>query len=81
MKAFIKMLACFTIVTSAGQCAVPSYEGSRSNSIVLNGTWDFAKGTGDEHAETATGQQQLKWQSVTQAQWEKSVAAWLKSGL
>ena len=41
------------------------YEGQRANSVLLNGQWEFAKGSGDERAETAPGQQKLNWQPVT----------------
>ena len=44
---------------------VSAFEGPRSNSVGLNGTWSFARGTGDEQAEAPAGQQQLQWQPVT----------------
>ena len=31
-------------------------EGERSNSLLLNGAWEFAIGNGNEQAETAAGQ-------------------------
>src|SRR5438093_10239196 len=40
------------------------YEGSRENSILLNGPWEFAVGDGTEAAETAEGQGKLRWQQV-----------------
>ena len=39
-------------------------EGLRTNSVLLNGTWQYVRGNGDERAETATGQQALQWQEV-----------------
>jgi len=39
-------------------------EGSRENSILLNGPWEFAVGEGTEEAETAAGQRGLRWQPV-----------------
>jgi len=39
-------------------------EGSRTNSILLNGTWEFVRGEGDEHAEAPTGQQAMQWKKV-----------------
>jgi len=41
------------------------YEGSRANSILLNGDWEFARGNGDEGAESAARAQRLPWQPVT----------------
>jgi hypothetical protein len=39
-------------------------EGSRENSILLNGQWEFAQGDGSEGAETAAGQRKVQWQQV-----------------
>ncbi|HOW71020.1 MAG TPA: glycoside hydrolase family 2 TIM barrel-domain containing protein [Phycisphaerae bacterium] len=44
---------------------VLAYEGQRANSVLLNGKWEFAKGAGDEQAETTAGQQRLDWKPVT----------------
>lgn len=41
------------------------YEGSRENSILLNGPWEFVFGDGTEQAETAAGQRKIQWQQVT----------------
>ncbi len=41
------------------------YEGSRANSILLNGAWEFARGEGDEGAATAAGERKIRWQQVT----------------
>ena len=40
-------------------------EGSRANSLLLNGAWEWALGEGDEGAETAAGEQKLRWRQVT----------------
>lgn len=40
-------------------------EGARTNSLLLNGPWEFAVGTGAEGAESATAQARLQWQTVT----------------
>ena len=40
------------------------YEGARTNSILLNGPWEFARGAGNEGAESAAGQGKLSWQMV-----------------
>jgi len=39
-------------------------EGSRENSTLLNGQWEFARGDGNEGAQTATGQRKLRWEQV-----------------
>lgn len=44
-------------------CAL-GQEGQRTRSVPLNGTWQFAVGEGDEHAETPEGQGRLTWQQV-----------------
>jgi len=41
------------------------HEGTRTNSVLLNGVWEFARGDGTECAETAAGQGQIQWQQVT----------------
>jgi hypothetical protein len=40
------------------------YEGSRADSVLLNGVWEFAVGAGDDGAQTAAGQHQVGWQAV-----------------
>jgi hypothetical protein len=40
------------------------FEGSRENSILLNGPWEFARGEGNERADTGEGQRKLSWQPV-----------------
>src|ERR1041385_921816 len=39
-------------------------EGTRTNSVLLNGAWEFVRGTGDEGAETAAGSRKLEWRAV-----------------
>ncbi|MBE3134146.1 MAG: hypothetical protein IMZ55_11770, partial [Acidobacteria bacterium] len=41
------------------------YEGSRANSVLLNGAWEFAVGDGTEGAESGAGVPGLRWQPVT----------------
>jgi hypothetical protein len=41
-----------------------AYEGQRANSVLLNGGWEFARGNGDESAESAAGQKGLNWRAV-----------------
>src|SRR5262249_44730652 len=49
--------ACLTAIAR-------EFEGSRTNSILLNGPWEFVVGDGSEGAEAAAGQQKLPWQEV-----------------
>jgi hypothetical protein len=44
--------------------AAGAQEGQRARSVLLNGPWQFAVGTGDEHAEAAAGQARLTWKPV-----------------
>ncbi len=39
-------------------------EGMRTNSVLLNGDWEYAIGHGDERAESSEGAGRLKWQAV-----------------
>jgi len=41
------------------------YEGSRENSVLLNGAWEFARGDGSEDALAAAGQRKVRWEQVT----------------
>ncbi len=41
------------------------FEGSRTNSTLLNGAWESIRGEGNENAETVAGQRDLAWQRVT----------------
>jgi hypothetical protein len=56
--------AAFALVNAATIYA-REHEGSRANSILLNGRWEFSAGVGDEGAEMAAGQQKLSWQRVS----------------
>jgi len=40
------------------------WEGRRTNSILLNGSWEFSPGDGSERAETPDGARRLHWQAV-----------------
>jgi hypothetical protein len=53
------------IVLSCLQSFAREHEGSRTNSILLNGSWEFVRGEGDEHAETLRGGEKLPGQQVT----------------
>ena len=48
-----KSLCLLAFVLSCLTSFAREYEGSRSNSVLLNGSWEFVRGEGDEHAETA----------------------------
>lgn len=55
------------LVIGLGCLTAPAreFEGARQNSILLNGPWEFVRGDGNEGAESAAGQRNLSWQSVT----------------
>ena len=40
------------------------HEGTRANSILLNGAWEFVRGNGDEDAQSGGGGDMLRWQRV-----------------
>ena len=65
MTHLTKSLCLLAIVLSCLTSFAREYEGSRTNSILLNGSWEFVRGEGDEHAETARGGEKLRWQQVT----------------
>jgi len=54
-----------TVALSCLNLSARESEGSRTNSILLNGPWEFAVGAGDEGAEAAAGEQKLRWRQVT----------------
>jgi hypothetical protein len=62
----LKWACVFSALALAALTCLPrESEGSRTNSVLLNGPWEFSKGEGDEAAETASGQARLQWQPVT----------------
>jgi hypothetical protein len=64
--AALKPSSVFSALTLAAlTCLARESEGSRTNSVLLNGAWEFSKGEGVEAAETASGQARLQWQPVT----------------
>lgn len=62
-------LSCWLLLLWLGtgsDCALAlGFEGQRTNSILLSGSWDFVRGDGSEGAEAATGQDKLSWKPVT----------------
>jgi hypothetical protein len=42
----------------------PDWEGWRTNSVLLNGDWEFSVGDGTERAESPDGANRLHWQAV-----------------
>ena len=67
----------FTLV-SAGIIYAREFEGVRTNSILLNGQWEFVTGDGSERAETSAGQRMIQWRQVNLPgpfmQWSKEAA-------
>ena len=61
------MKTLWLVAIGLGCCAsfARESEGSRTNSILLNGPWEFARGDGNEGAETPAAQASLAWQPVT----------------
>src|SRR5262245_24560576 len=56
---------CFVFaLVYAGILNAREFEGSRENSILLNGPWEFVAGDGTEGAETAAGQRNIEWRQV-----------------
>lgn len=60
-----RSLLCWLVLglESTGSLA-REYEGSRANSVLLNGRWEFAVGDGSEGADTAAGQGTIRWREV-----------------
>jgi hypothetical protein len=54
----------FSLALACLDASARESEGSRTNSILLNGSWEFVRGDGSEGAESAAGQAKLTWQSV-----------------
>ena len=65
MTPLTKLLCLLVFVLGCLTSFAREYEGSRANSILLNGTWEFVLGEGDEGAESARGSEKLRWQQVT----------------
>jgi len=61
MRCLLVMLA---LIAAFRASRAHAYEGQRANSVLLNGTWQFALGSGDEGGETPEGQAALEWQEV-----------------
>ena len=65
MKQLAKPL-CLLMLALGGLISLArEYEGSRTNSILLNGPWEFVRGDGNEGAEAVAAQRQLSWQDTT----------------
>jgi hypothetical protein len=64
MMHLTKPLFLFALGLGCLTSSAREYEGSRENSILLNGQWEFARGDGNEGAQTATGQREFTWQQV-----------------
>jgi hypothetical protein len=59
------IVICFLFISLG--CPLGSareYEGARTNSILLNGEWEFTVGEGSEHAEQASQAAKLPWKPV-----------------
>ena len=74
MKYLVLILLGLLCLNSAAY----AYESRRVHSLLLNGPWEFALGSGGEHAERPEGQIQLTWEPVTLPgpfmEWEQEAA-------
>lgn len=59
-----QMLGLLALLVGAVPVIGRESEGARANSVLLNGTWEFVRGAGDENAETAAGSRKLEWRTV-----------------
>jgi hypothetical protein len=51
---------------AGSDCALAlGFEGQRTNCVLLNGSWEFVRGDGNEGVETAAAQDKLAWKQVT----------------
>lgn len=64
MKQLSESLCLLILALSNDILLAREFEGSRTNSILLNGEWEFSRGDGSEGAELAGGQAKLSWQTV-----------------
>jgi hypothetical protein len=60
----VKLLIFIILVFACLKSVAYAYEGQRSNSILLNGVWEFALGDGNEGAELPKEQTRLEWQKA-----------------
>jgi hypothetical protein len=65
MTHLTKALCLLTLGLGCLTSLAREYEGSRENSVLLNGQWELVFGDGNEYAETAAGQQKMDWQEVS----------------
>ena len=62
----VKSVLCLLVLGSAIlESQAREFEGSRENSILLNGVWEFGQGDGSENADLPAGQRKIEWQQVT----------------
>jgi hypothetical protein len=64
MTHLTKPLCFLTVGLGCLTSLVREFEGSRENSILLSGQWEFVRGDGSEGAEAAAGQRKVHWQQV-----------------
>ena len=65
-------IVCIVMITAVSRAGASNtsrnlsdWEGRRTNSILLNGDWEFSPGDGSEQAESPDGANRLHWQAVT----------------
>jgi hypothetical protein len=65
---FLSVVVPVVLITAAVAEVAPAsadWEGRRTNSILLNGDWEFCPGDGSEQAESLDGASRLQWWAVT----------------
>src|SRR5262245_23986600 len=62
---WVWLQCCAFALVAAGNSEAREFEGARTNSILLNGAWQFFVGDGGEGAETEAEQQKIPWQQVS----------------
>jgi len=60
----MKILIIMVLIFLCSRSVTYAYEGQRENSILLNGTWEFVLGDGNESAELPENQIGLEWKKV-----------------
>ena len=65
MKQLSQSLCLLILALSNYTGLTREFEGSRTNSILLNGQWEFVRGDGSEGADASAGQASLSWQPGT----------------
>lgn len=89
MKRVVLIVCAAAALGGTASLRARESEGSRTNSVLLNGPWEFVLGEGTEGAEAAAGQAKLEWKPVNLPgpflRWNQDLAnqtkfAWARRG-